>query len=229
MAQMAGAHALQISAKPVLLALALLGSSIFSVAGLSFLAERAQEAMSDKVMTSDVRKLPVTEVALVLGTSPMKVDTEPNPFFNARLDAAATLWKAHKAKYLLVSGSHVADYDEPSAMRQGLIDRGVPAQAIYRDGEGFRTWDSMVRARDIFGQRRLTVVSQRSQLARALFIASALGVRAYGFEAEDDMPLELLDRLRQYPAAVLSFLDSWRGELPIEIGSPIRIGADPPN
>src|SRR5207249_7102952 len=64
-----------------------------------------------------------------------------------------------KVKYLLLSGDNrSADYDEPTAMRAGLIKRGVPAEAIYRDFAGLRTRDSVLRAQSVFGQKRLIIV-----------------------------------------------------------------------
>ncbi len=211
------------------LALTLLGG-LLAVLLTTYLAERLQEFMGDAVMTADVAAMPVVEAAVVLGTSALMSDGSPNVTFDNRLDAAATLWKAGKAKYLIVSGNHTGGYDEPADMRAGLIARGVSPRAIYSDGKGFRTWDSMVRARDVFGLERLTVVSQRSHVARALFIARNLGIEAFGFEAADDPNEDMWSRLRPYPAAVLSYYDAFRGVLPHRRHNmTIAVGLDPAN
>jgi SanA protein len=202
-------------------------AGVVNVTLVAWLAERFQEFAAESVMTASVDRMPVVEAALVLGTSKLLPNGSANLTFDYRLDAAAMLWKAGKARYLIVSGNHTGDYDEPSDMRAGLIARGVPGKVIYRDGRGFRTWDSVVRARKVFGLERLAIVSQRDHVARALFIARNLGMQAVGFEAEDEDDLPLKMRIRPYLAAVLSYYDAWQGLLPHHIGPRVAIGIDP--
>lgn len=192
-------------------------------------AEHLQELLGGDVMTSDVTKVPGVEAGLVLGTSKLMPDRSPNPTFGYRLDAAAALWKAGKVKYLIVSGNHTGRYNEPEDMRDGLIRRGVPSNVIYRDGKGFRTWDSIARARSVFGLERMVVVSQRSHVARALFLARSLGIEAYGFDAREERRMSLKMQVRAYLAAVLSYYDAWRGTLPYHVGPRIAVGVDPAN
>jgi SanA protein len=224
------APSLRIKLRPLRwLAMTVLGG-LLAIGLATYLAGRLQEFMGDAAMTADVAQMPVLEAAVVLGTSALMPDGSRNVTLENRLDAAALLWKAGRVKYLIVSGNHTGDYDEPSDMRAGLIARGVPADAIYRDGKGFRTWDSMVRARDVFGLRRLAVVSQRSHVARALFIARSLGIKAFGFEAADDPEESGWSRLRPYLAAVLSYYDAFRGVLPHRRHNlTIAVGLDPAN
>src|SRR5580692_2458524 len=118
---------------------------------LSWLAQRRLDALAAPYMIDDPARLPEIDVALVLGAAPIGPEGGPNRYFERRLDAAAALWQAGKVKFLLVSGDNRRpDYDEPSAMRAGLIARGVPANAIYRDFAGVRTRDSILRAHHIF-------------------------------------------------------------------------------
>src|SRR5215831_18479725 len=145
-----------------------LGALALGLVLLAWLAERHLEEKASACLTSDPAQVPDTDVALVLGAAPIGPEGGPNRYFEYRLDAAAALWQAGKVKFLLVSGDRRrADYDEPSAMRAGLIARGIPASAIYRDFAGVRTRDSMLRARAVFGQQRLIVVSQGFHAARA--------------------------------------------------------------
>jgi SanA protein len=134
-------------------------------------------------------------------------------------------------KYLLVSGDNRReDYDEPTAMRAGLLARGVPATAIYRDFAGLRTRDSILRARSVFGQQRLIIVSQRFHLSRALFLAREEGMEACGFEARDvDNPYSIFTTLRRYPSALRAYWDVWLETAPRHAGPRIAIGVDPPN
>lgn len=196
---------------------------------LAWYAERRLDRAAEAKSFTDVDKVPTVDVALVLGTAPIGPEGGPNRYFVYRLDAAAALYKAGKVKYVIVSGTREGRYDEPTAMRAGLIERGVPAEAIYRDFGGTRTLDSVVRARQIYGQTRLVIVSQRFHLSRALFLAAHEGIEAWGFEARDvDMPYSIFTELRRYPSALRAYTDVWMG-VSHAVGEPISIGVDPPN
>jgi SanA protein len=202
-----------------------------ALALLSWLAQRRLDVLAAPYMTDDLARLPDIDVALVLGAAPIGPEGGPNRYFERRLDAGAALWQARKVKYLLVSGDNRrADYDEPTAMRAGLIKRGVPADAIYRDFAGIRTLDSVERAKTIFGQTRLIVVSQRFHAVRAVFLARDEGIEAWGFEARDvDNPYSVWTLLRRYPSALRAYYDVWFDTPPRHGGKPIAIGVDPPN
>jgi SanA protein len=130
----------------------------------------------------------------------------------------------------LVSGNEEGpEYDEPGAMRRGLMARMVPAEAIYRDPAGFRTYESVLRARDVFGQKRLVIVSQRFHLARAIYLARQEGVEAWGLEARDvDRAYSILTELRRYPSALRAYWDAWRPAAPRHHEKPVVMGVDPP-
>src|SRR4051812_44765415 len=108
---------------------------------------------------SAVSKIPENEVGLVLGTSPT-LGTWQNPYFEGRMDAAAKLYHAGKVRHLLLSGDNgTRGYDEPTAMKDALISRGIPESALHLDYAGFRTLDSMARAQAVFGVRELTIIT----------------------------------------------------------------------
>ena len=203
-----------------------LGALGIVVSLAAWFAERSLERGSAARIFSDPAGLPAADVGLVLGAAPIGPEGGPNRYFEYRLDAAAALFRAGKVRYLIVSGAP----GEPAAMRAGLIARGVPASAIYRDELGIRTLDSIQRARLVYGQTRLIVVSQRFHLARALFLAEANGIAASGLEARDvDRAYSILTELRRYPSALRAFWDVWLTRAPATLGSPIHIGTDPPN
>ena len=134
---------------------------------------------------ADVSNIPYRKVGLVLGTVPI-VDDHQNLYYRYRMDAAAELYFANKVSFLLLSGdNHVSHYNEPEAMRQSLIERGVPDSVIYLDCAGFRTFDSMVRAKKVFAQDSVTVVSQQWHNERAVYIARHFGLDAIAFNAKD--------------------------------------------
>jgi SanA protein len=210
----------------ILFALFLMGGAALAVTLLAWLAERRLDQLAEAWSFSDVAKVPAVDVALVLGTAPIGPEGGPNRYFVYRLDAAAALWKADKVKYFIVSGSG----EEPTAMRAGLIERGVPAEAIYRDPAGYRTWDSVLRARDVYGQKRMVIVSQPFHLDRALFLARRASIEAWGLEARDvDTPYSVFTELRRYPSALRAYYDVWTDAPASEGGQKIAIGVDPPD
>jgi SanA protein len=133
-----------------------------------------------------VAAVPPTRTALVLGTGPRLADGTPNAFFATRIRAAVDLYRAGTVDRILVSGdNHRAGYDEPTEMRAALLARGVPDAAIRRDFAGFRTLDSVVRAKAVFGCDRVVIVSQRWHNERALYLAWAAGLDAVAADAAE--------------------------------------------
>jgi SanA protein len=168
----------------------LLGVALLIVACNSWLLA----ANSARIFSSGA-DVPARDVALVLGTSP-RVGRWKNPFFEGRMDTAARLWRDGKVHHLLVSGDNsTRDYDEPTAMRDALLTRGVPASAITLDYAGFRTLDSLVRAREIFGLHDLLIVTDDWHQPRAIFLAAAAGLDALGVSSAD-LPWHMSGRTR---------------------------------
>lgn len=135
-------------------------------------------------MYSDVEAIPHREVGLLLGTNPKGRTGRPNQFFCRRIDATVALYEAGKVDRILISGAkRGADYDEPEAMRQALISRGVPDDVLVIDEEGFRTIESIVRAKEVFGLDSLTLISQQFHNERALFMAKHYDLDAIAYNA----------------------------------------------
>ncbi len=157
----------------------------------------------------DLASIPPTDVALVLGTSPFIRRGVPNLHFEGRMNAAAKLYAAGKVKHVLVSGDNRhRTYNEPVEMRAALIKRGVPSSAITLDFAGFRTLDSVVRARKIFGLERVIIVTQRYHNSRALAIARAHGLDARGYCAPDvAFAHSFVTECREVLARTLTVLD----------------------
>lgn len=134
----------------------------------------------------DPDQLPPNDVALVLGTSKFTGGADfPNPFFEGRMDAAASVYHAGKVRHLLVSGDNDRkDYDEPTWMRDALVARGVPEEAITLDYAGFRTLDSIVRAKEVFGLKKFTIITDDFHQARSIFLARSRGLDVVGFPSQ---------------------------------------------
>jgi SanA protein len=172
--------------------------------------------------------VPECPAALVLGTAP-RVGKWRNPFFEGRMDAAAQLWRGGKVRHLLVSGDNSrSDYDEPSAMRDALIARGVPARAITLDYAGFRTLDSLVRAREIFGLHDLIVVTDDWHQPRALFLGKAAGLDALGVSsAELPWSISAKTRIREWLSRVKAVADvCLLRTRPKFLGKPVKLPLD---
>ena len=149
-------------------------------------------------------------MALLLGTSPRHAG-RPNQYYLARIKAAQELFSAGKVAGILVSGDNrSANYNEPVMMKADLVRAGVPAEFITMDFAGFHTLDSVVRAKSVFQQDRVIVVSQRFHAQRALFLAQHVGLEAEAYVAEEP-PLDwrVRVRAREVFARALACLDVW--------------------
>jgi SanA protein len=158
---------------------------------------------------SDASLIPFRKTGVVLGCSRKLSDGRANLFFSYRVAAAATLYKTNKISFLIVSGdNHVVGYDEATDMKKALVDAGVPADKIYCDFAGFRTLDSIVRAKEVFGQTSITVISQEFHNQRAIYIARRAAIDAIGFNAKDvDAYNSFRTKLREQFARVKTVLD----------------------
>ncbi|HEX6869565.1 MAG TPA: ElyC/SanA/YdcF family protein [Micromonosporaceae bacterium] len=165
--------------------------------------------------------VPAAPVALVLGAQ-VHPDGTPSAFLAARLDLARRLLVVGKVKVLLVSGDHMRwEYDEPDAMRQWLVDRGVPPEKIVLDYAGFDTYDSCARAYRIFGVRQVTVVTQTYHLPRAVALCRHLGLDANG--VGDDTVQRFRQpwtnaSIREVGAGVKALFDVFTGRDPVHLG-----------
>lgn len=161
-----------------------------------------------KVYTSQA-DVPSNRIGLVLGAGVRTWDGVANPHFEARIAAAAALYRYGKVQRLLLSGdNHSANYDEPEDMRQALIERGVPDSAIAVDDAGFRTLDSVARAREVFGIDSVTIITDRFHAYRAVFLARHFGLDACAFCcAEVPFSISSKPRFREIGARVVAVLD----------------------
>ena len=135
-------------------------------------------------MYTDVSKTPAKPVALLLGTSPIGRSGNPNQFFLRRIDATVKLYQAGKFSRLIISGANrPEEFNEPEEMRAALVRQGVPDSIMELDGEGFRTINSIVRAKDVYGANSILIISQEFHNERALFLAKHKGIDAVAFNA----------------------------------------------
>ena len=154
-----------------------------------------------------ISKVPPRDCALVLGTSPKMRSGIANPYFTARMDAVGTLYHHGKIKKIIVSGEKSENYDEPAAMKRFLVyTEGVPENIIIEDPKGFNTHKSILRCKNVYGQKNVIIVSQGFHNLRALFFARNNGMNALGFDAQDVSKNESFYRnhTREFFARVLA-------------------------
>ena len=184
----------------------LLALGIGSILGIDYYIAKS----SDASIYEDVNKVPHTQTALLLGTAKYLAGGHTNYYYKYRIDATVKLWKAGKIDAIIVSGDNgTIYYDEATAMYDDLKRLGIPAKYITRDYAGFRTLDSIVRAKEVFGQESIIIISQKFHLQRALFIADSKGIKAIGFRAKDFANTLWAKRMkyREYLARTKAFLD----------------------
>lgn len=178
---------------------------------------------------SVIVETPANDVGLLLGTSPKLKNGDSNLYFEYRITAATELYKAGKIKYILISGDNSKEkYNEPAAMKRALMRNGVPEKAIYLDYAGFRTLDSVVRAKEIFGQNRFTIISQGFHNERALYLAEENGINAIGYNAKDVWAYSgIKTKFRELFARVKMFIDLAVDKKPHFLGEKVQIGTTP--
>lgn len=186
----------------LILSLALLGTA--ALFGISqYMKARAAPYM---ISAADVAALQPVDSILVLGCGLR--DGRPSPMLQDRLDQGLSLYWAGVSGRVLMSGDHgQADYDEVNVMKAYAIEAGVPSDRIFMDHAGFSTYESMYRARDVFLAQRVVIVTQDYHLHRAVYVARALGLEAYGVAAESyDYAGQTYRNLREVLARSKDFL-----------------------
>ena len=154
-------------------------------------------------------KISKNKVGLLLGTSKILMNGQKNLYFIYRVNAAAKLFKSGKIEYILISGDNrTQKNNEPQDFKDELLKKGIPENKIFLDYAGFRTLDSVVRLKEIFGQNSVTMISQEFHNERAIYLAEHFGIKAIGFNAKDvTNRLGFKTQLREYLARVKVFVD----------------------
>jgi SanA protein len=190
-----------------------------------YFCNKAIENAAKGKLYSQTQFIKFNKVGLLLGTSKYVAGDNPNPYYNYRIEAAIKLLKAGKIKYIIISGDNSRkDYNEPKQMQSDLINAGIDSSIIYLDYAGFRTFDSVVRLKEIFGQDSVTVISQAFHNERAIYIASREGISAIGFNATNvDKNLGFRIQVREKLARVKVFLDFLFDKRPKYLGQKVSI------
>ncbi|MDT0559209.1 ElyC/SanA/YdcF family protein [Ichthyenterobacterium sp. W332] len=178
----------------------------------------------DKLYSS-IEGIPYNDVGLVLGASRITPSGNINLYYKYRVEAAIELYKAGKIAYILVSGDNGRkDYDEPSDFKDDLIRGGIPEDKIFLDYAGFRTLDSVIRAKAIFGQDSITVISQKFHNERAIYLAEYHNMKAIGYNAKSvGANFSRKTLIREHFARTKAFMDITFNTKPKFFGKTIAI------
>ncbi len=164
------------------------------------------------------------ECVIILGCQVFP-DGTPSTMLRHRLETGAELYFSGKVKKILVSGDHGADhYDESNNMKNYLINMGIPSEDIFMDHAGFSTYDTMKRAKEVFGVSSAVIVTQKYHLYRAMYIGKMNGIEVCGVSASlDSYGRQLYYDVREYVARCKDFVMTLFNADPVFLGEPIDI------
>ena len=164
---------------------------------------------------------------LVLGCG-VKKDGTPSHMLEDRLLQATALYDGGASSKIIASGDHGSDhYDETNTMKNFLINKGIASEDIFMDHAGFSTYDSIYRAKEIFKAKKVIIVTQEYHLYRALYIAKALGLEAYGVASDQREYFGQINReVREILARNKDFLYCIFKPEPTFLGEVIPISGD---
>ena len=183
---------------------------------------------ASRIYAPDAAAIPAHHVGLVFGAG---LDSQggPSAVLYDRVATGVALYQAGKVDKLLMSGDNSSpSYSEVAAMRRTAVDLGVPASDIVLDYAGFSTFDSCYRARDVFGLRAVTLVTNGYHLPRALYVCSGLGVEAVGVAADRRTYAAIrFWTMREWVALPAAWIDLHLGGRPTFLGPAVDVDNPP--
>ncbi len=165
---------------------------------------------------TDISKIPRAQTVMILGAS-VRPNKTMSDMLRDRADTAIEIFRAGKTENILVSGDGKAkNYNEVEVVKNYLLEQGISKEKILLDYSGFDTYDSLYRARDIFGIKNIIISTQSFHLPRAIFIAQNLGLDAYGITADKQKYKNMeLNIGRELLATVKAYFDIFCNTKPI--------------
>lgn len=144
-----------------------------------------KRSVDENILThEDAVSLTDVDCILVLGCQ-VKDDGVPSHMLEDRIKRGIALYEDGAAPKLLMSGDHGrTDYNEVGTMKAAAIAAGIPSEDVFMDHAGFSTYESLWRAKEIFGAKKVIIVTQKYHLYRALYVAERLGIEAYGVDTD---------------------------------------------
>lgn len=176
---------------------------ISSVAGVNaYVKDKGDDTM---LKSEDAEKLEDVDCIIVLGCL-VKEDGTPGKILEDRLKTGVKLYKNGVAPKIIMSGDHSSEqYNEVASMKNYAVNSGVPSEDVFMDHAGFSTYETMYRAKEVFGARKVVIVTQEYHLYRSVYIAEKLGMEAYGVASdyELDETREILARCKDFMTTIV--------------------------
>ncbi len=181
------------------------------------------KSQTENLISSSEKDIPKVNVAIIFGAGIN--GNKPSKYLKDRLDAGISLYKSNKVNKLLLSGDNGRnEHDELTVMKLYCYENGVDSTKIYIDYAGFDSYSTMYRAKEIFKVGTAILVSQKYHLNRCVYIGNKLGIKSYGFSADNGTYLGYkYVSFREYLAITKSVFDIWRNRKPKYLGEPVDI------
>lgn len=179
------------------------------------------QSVQDQILTPEQAAKLDADAILVLGAL-VRDGGKPSGILEDRLITGIQAYESGASDRLLMSGDHGQDdYDEVNAMKDYALEAGIPSENIFMDHAGFSTYESLYRARDIFQVKTVLIVTQEYHLYRALYVARALGLNAYGLTSDRGTyagmahfeAREILARMKDFFYAIFQPLPTYLGDV----------------
>ncbi len=188
----------------------ILALTIFFILGIGALVAGVNAYVMDKgddtiLNAEEAEKLKGVDCIIVLGCF-VKKDGTPGNILADRLKTGVELYENGVAPKIIMSGDHSSDeYNEVASMKNFAVNAGVPSEDIFMDHAGFSTYETMYRAKEVFGAKKVVIVTQEYHLYRSVYIAEKLGMEAYGVASDFKLQenREILARCKDFMTTII--------------------------
>lgn len=186
-----------------------------------------KNSVSDMIVTSEDAKDFGADCIVILGCK-VKEDGQPSDMLRDRLQRGIELYRLGAAPKIIMSGDHGRkNYNEVGTMKQYAVEAGVPSSDVFMDHAGFSTYETVYRAKEIFGAKKVIIVTQKYHLYRALYIAKSLGLEAVGVDSDLETYRGQLKRdVREVLARCKDFATSIIKPKPTYLGEAVPVSGD---
>ncbi len=201
--------------------------TLTAIAGVILINMYMCRTVHEKIVSPETAYYTDADCILILGAG-VRDDGSPSNMLEDRLLTGIDIYDNGTCRTLLMSGDHGREeYDEVNCMKDYAAETGIPTEDIFMDHAGFSTYESLYRARDVFGAKKIIIVTQEYHLYRALFVAESLGLDAVGVSADLRTYYgQSLRETRELAARVKDFFYTLFQPLPTYLGDPISLDGD---
>ncbi len=196
----------------------IMGISSFVVGVNAYVMDKGDDTM---ITSEESEKLEDVDCIIVPGCLVLE-DGTPSNILKDRLKTGVELYKNGVAPKIIMSGDHSSEhYNEVAAMKNFAVNAGVPSEDVFMDHAGFSTYETMYRAKEVFGAKKVVIVTQEYHLYRSVYIAEKLGMEAYGVASDYE-----LDESREVLARCKDFMTTIFKPKPARLGKTYSIKAN---